>query len=288
MKEFKIKSFCKINLLLRVIKKLRNGYHNIFSLITFCDLHDYIYIREIKSSNDKISFYGEFKKNINLESNTIIKVLYYLRKKNLLKKKYFNIRIKKNIPAGSGLGGGSSNAAVLLNFFKSKIGLKISKKEVLKIARKIGSDVPIFLSRKNTILTGKKNEVLRVEKKFNLNVLIVYPNIHCSTKKIYAKNIKFSSGGYYSKYLFQKNKKILIKSLIGENNDLEEAAIKLYPAIGSLINLIKIQKGCYFSRITGSGSACIGIFKDMKTAINAKKLIKRKFPKYLSLVSKTI
>ena len=88
--------------------------------------------------------------------------------------------------------------------------------------------------------------------------------------------------------MFQKNKKILIKSLIGENNDLEEAAIKLYPAIGSLINLIKIQKGCYFSRITGSGSACIGIFKDMKTAINAKKLIKRKFPKYLSLVSKTI
>ena len=86
MKEFKIKSFCKINLLLRVIKKLRNGYHYIFSLITFCDLHDYIYIREIKSSNDKISFYGEFKKNINLESNTIIKVLYYLRKKNLLKK----------------------------------------------------------------------------------------------------------------------------------------------------------------------------------------------------------
>ena len=62
MKNSKIKSYCKINLSLRVLKKLKNGYHNIMSLITFCDLHDVISISEIRNLKDKISFSGKFKK----------------------------------------------------------------------------------------------------------------------------------------------------------------------------------------------------------------------------------
>jgi len=71
VKKFKIKSFCKINLSLRVLKKLSNGYHNIQSLVTFCDLHDVISICKIKDLNDKISFSGRFKNEINDKSNTI-------------------------------------------------------------------------------------------------------------------------------------------------------------------------------------------------------------------------
>ena len=80
MNKFKIKSFCKINLSLRVLKKLNNGYHNIRSLITFCDLYDVISISKIRSLNDKISFSGEFKKGISVESNTVTKTLNLLRK----------------------------------------------------------------------------------------------------------------------------------------------------------------------------------------------------------------
>ena len=138
MKKFKLKSFCKINLLLRVVKRLKNCYNNISSLITFCDLHDVISISKTNLLKDKISFSGRFRKKINLDSNTVTKVLYYLRKKKFLKQQSFRINIKKNIPHGSGLGGGSSNAAVLLNFFKSKMRLKISEKEIVKIAYKIG------------------------------------------------------------------------------------------------------------------------------------------------------
>ena len=70
MKNFKIKSYCKINLFLRVIKKLNSGYHNIISLITFCDLHDVILISKIKSLKDKISFSGKFKKGIDKHPET--------------------------------------------------------------------------------------------------------------------------------------------------------------------------------------------------------------------------
>jgi len=127
VKNFKIKSFCKINLYLRVIKKLNNGYHNMISLITFCDLYDVITISKIRNLKDKISFSGKFKKGINKKSNTATKILNLLRKKKLLKNQTFKINIQKNIPHGSGLGGASSNAANLLNYFNNKMKLKLEK-----------------------------------------------------------------------------------------------------------------------------------------------------------------
>ena len=148
MKIFKLKSFCKINLLLRVLKRLKNGYHNISSLITFCDLHDVISISKTNLLKDKISFSGRFKKGINKKSNTITNVLYQLRKRNFFQKQAFNIVVQKNIPHGSGLGSGSSNAADVLNFFNSKMRLKLNKDEVSKIAYQIGFDTPVSLEKK--------------------------------------------------------------------------------------------------------------------------------------------
>ena len=287
MKNFKIKSYCKINLSLKVLKKLKNGYHNIMSLITFCDLHDIISISKIRSSKDKISFSGKFKKGIDKEKNTATKVLSLLRKNQMVENQAFKINIQKNIPHGSGLGGGSSNAADLLNYFNSEMRLKLDKKKIKRLASKIGFDVPISLERRNTFLTGKKDEIIRFNKKFKLNLLIVYPGLICSTKKIYKKNRKISLSKPQS-FFYLKNNKQLINFLKNEHNDLEKIVTKVYPKINEIINYIKSQKGCYFSRITGSGSACIGIFSNMKNAIYAQKLVKLKYPKYWCVVSKTI
>ena len=287
MKNFKIKSYCKINLFLRVLRKLDNGYHTIMSLITFCELHDTISIFKIKSLRDKISFSGRFKEGINKKSNTVTKVLDLFRRTKLLKNQAFKINIQKNIPHGSGLGGGSSNAADLINFFNLNMKLKLNKNKIKKLADQIGFDVPINLERKNTFLTGKKDNILRLNQNFRLNLLIVYPNIICSTKRIYEKNRKKSLIKPQS-YFYKKNNKALIDFLIKENNDLEETVIKIYPKVKKIINYIKSQNGCYFSRITGSGSACIGIFSNMKNAIYVQKLIKLKYPKYWCVVSKTM
>jgi len=272
---------------LRVIKKLSSGYHKIISLITFCDLYDIITISKNKNSRDKIIFSGQFKKKISKKRNTINKVLNLLRKKKLLKNEFFKINIKKNIPHGSGLGGGSSNAANLLNYFNLKMKLNLSRKKMNSLAVTIGSDVPIALQKKNTFLTGNINKMIRLKQKFKLNILIVYPNTICSTKKIYNKNKKITL--LKSRLNFKKlNKKKLIVFLKNESNDLEETAIKIYPKIGKIIEYIKSQKGCYFSRITGTGSACIGIFSNKKEATYAKKLVKSKYPNYWCTVSKTI
>ncbi len=284
MKKYKIRSFSKINLSLRVLSRQNDGYHNINSIITFCNLHDVISIYKINGSNDKVSFSGRFKKGINEKSNTITKLLYLLRKKNFLKKQAFKINIQKNIPHGAGLGGGSSNAADLLNFFNKNMYLKLNNSELNKIANQIGFDVPISLEKKNTLLIGKKGKMLKLNQKFRLNIVIVYPNIVCSTKKIYSKNKKYTQP--MSQTYFYKKK--LVDFLKSEKNDLEKIVTGLYPRVRKIINFIKFQHGCYFSRITGSGSACIGMFSNTKSAVFTKKLIKLKFPKYWCIVSKTI
>ena len=205
----------------------------------------------------------------------------------MLENQTFKINIKKNIPHGSGLGGGSSNAADLLNYLNLNMKLKIGKKKLKQLAGQIGFDVPINLERKNTLLTGKKGQILRLNQKFKLNLLIVYPNLICSTKEIYKKNkkIRLSTPQYSFRV---KNNKKLINVLKNENNDLEETVIKIYPKVKKIIEYIKSIKGCYFSRITGSGSACIGIFSNRKNAIYAQKLIKLKYPNYWCVVSKTM
>ena len=73
-----------------------------------------------------------------------------------------------------------------------------------------------------------------------------------------------------------------------EKNDLEKTVTRFYPKIRKIIDFIKVQNGCYFSRITGSGSACIGIFSNEKSAIFAQKTVKLKFPNCWCVVSKTI
>ena len=207
MKNFKIKSYCKINLSLKIIKKLKNGYHNISSLITFCDLYDVISISKINKNKDIIIFSGKFSNGVDKKSNTVTEVLKLLRKKKLLKNQSFKINIKKNIPHGSGLGGASSNASNLFNYFNSKMQMRLKKNKMIGLAKKIGFDVPICLEKKNTFLTGKRDQILRINKKFNLNLLIVYPNIICSTRKIY----KRSRINNLTKYKRFYNKKSNIK-----------------------------------------------------------------------------
>ena len=90
MKKFKIKSYSKVNLNLKVLKKLSNGYHSISSLITFCEPHDMIFISTNEDFKDKITFSGKFKKKIDKNFNTITKLLNLLRKSNFIKKIFFN------------------------------------------------------------------------------------------------------------------------------------------------------------------------------------------------------
>jgi len=282
MRVFLINSYCKINISLRVIKKLKNGLHKINTFITFARIFDQIYLKEIKNTKDKISFYGKFKNKISKSNNTISRILDLLRKNNFIKKNYFEIKVKKNIPTKSGLGGGSMNAASLLTFLVKKYNLRIKQKDLFKLAAKVGSDVIVGLKFQNVFFNSGSNTIKRYKNKLNLFVLLVKPDINCSTKLIYSKNRQFSK--QYKNKDISKFGKFFEKDV----NDLEKVAFKIYPKIKRLKDYLNIQKKCIFSRMTGSGSVCVAYFKDYKAARKAEINLKNKFPNYWCKLSKAM
>ena len=277
-----LKSFSKINLSLKVNRKLKNSrLHEIQSYFCLVNLYDDIKIKKIKDQKDIIRFRGKFSKYIKKSSNSVIDVLNILRERNLISS-YYSVSINKKIPVLGGMGGGTSNAIYLVKHLTRN---KIDKNLLKVLSKRIGSDVRIFLYHQGFISNLKK--IYSFQKKHSLYFLLVYPTIKCSTKYIYSKVRKFSQKSDFSfKKIEVKNK--FIKLLIGENNNLQSIVENKYPTIKRLIIEIRQRKGCYFSRMTGSGSVCYGVFKSKKSAKAALNIIKVKYPKYSSWVAKTI
>ncbi len=280
MSYYKIKSHAKINLALNVVGKAKK-LHKIESIVAFLDLHDEIKIRKINYKNHKIRFIGKFSNGIN-SKNTISKLFDIIEKKKLQKSK-FEIIIKKNIPSKAGLGGGSMNAANILNFFIKRKFIKIKKNEIKELSNSIGSDVFLGLYSKSLIL--KKNnfvKILPIKKKFY--TLIVKPGFGCSTKEIYSKVKKFYKPEFnsISKDLFD------LKFLKNKKNDLEKIVLQEYPKVRNLKFFLDKLSKAELVRMTGSGSAIIAYFNSAEKCKEAEKKVKKQFRNYWCKISKTI
>ena len=281
MKTNELKSFAKINLALHVTGKL-TSLHKIESVVKFIELHDTIFIKKINSDKHKISFNGNFSKNIK-KDNTVNKLFEILEKNKILNNKKFQIKIKKNIPHEAGLGGGSMNAATILNFLIKKNFIKINQKKILQITKLIGSDVILGINPKSTILSsnGTIKKFLRTS---NFNILLVRPNFGCSTKKIYSGVKKFSKSLLNN----PKKKMMNLKSLLKYENDLEKVAFSKYPKLKILKSYLENLNQPLFVRMTGSGSVLVAYYQRKQDCELAKVRFKRKFRNYWCNASKTI
>ena len=275
----KIKSFSKINLTLRVLNRFKNGMHNIETNSTLVDLSDEINIK--RNKKNIVTFSGKFKNQVNKKKNTVKDTLLLLEKNNITKN-FYKIRVKKNIPVYAGLGGGTSNSFSIASHFMNN---KFSEKIIRIFEQKIGSDFRLFLNKHS--FQKKLKKVFKTKNNINSFILIVFPYINCKTNNIYkmVKNFSLSSGNNYTKNIKRKK---FISTLKKDQNDLQKVVEKKYPKISRLILSINRQEGCIFSRMTGSGSACYGVFKSKKTAKNAIAKLKRKYPKYWCVITKTI
>ena len=278
-----IKSFCKINLSLRVLSKLKSGFHNIQSNSFLINLHDNIKIKKINKKKDSVIFTGPFKKMVNPHKNSITETLSILRDKKLIKNSIkYKVIVKKNIPVFSGLGGSSSNSSFLLKYLLKR---KINKFDVLNLESSVGSDLKLFIY--NQCFQKSLNKVINYKKKYNFYFLLVYPYLYCSTKEIYSKVKKYSSPSKKN-YAQINSKKLFIKMMIDEKNDLQNIACDKFSKLEKILDEISKQKGCLISRMTGSGSVCFGMFQSRRLASLGMKSLKKKFPRYWCVTTKTI
>ena len=274
-------SNAKINLSLKINSKSKSGLHEIQSYFCLINLADKIKLNEIKGKKDKIIFKGPFAKLVDKKDNSVLKILKFLRKLKLISSCY-SVTIIKYIPVFAGLGGGTGNAAFII---KSILKKKIPKKLLNKAEKEIGSDLKLFFYKQGFL--KKLGEIYDLKKKYKLFFVLIQPKIKCSTKDIYSKVRKYSE-----KKAIRINKinskQSFLKYLEKSENDLQSIVEKKYPFLKKILADIKNEKGCCFSRMTGSGSVCYGLFKDRIVAKKAYIKLKNKYPKFWFSLAKTV
>ena len=273
-----INSYAKINLSLEIGRKLSNNYHQINSVFRQIGLHDKISIKKLKK--DKIIIKSNIK-NIENKDNLAYKAASLLKKRYKIKDG-IEIKIDKNIPMQSGLGGGSSNAASTLTALNSLFDLKLDKDELMKLASKIGSDVPFFIEGKTCLVSGIGDKVKKIDS-LNLNFVLIKPDIGIPTKLAYNEydkhienNTKIKKENKTKKLaeaLKQKNIEKIAENL---HNDFEPVIIRKYPIIKKIKNDL-IKNSALNALMSGSGSAVFGIFKNKSEAETAFEKLKEKY-----------
>lgn len=181
-----IKAPCKINISLDITSKREDGYHLIESLFHTVNLYDIISIE--KSDKYSIHTNGMFALKDDEEDNIVTKVFNYFKNEMGLINNY-NINIEKNIPTGAGLGGGSSDAANIIKFFLSELNIDINDSLIESFSR-FGADIPFFIRGGLAWVSGIGEKIKNYNFILPYNIILIYPNIHVSTKLAYSKFVK--------------------------------------------------------------------------------------------------
>ena len=271
-KIFKCKAYAKINLFLNVLNKTKNNLHKLKSLVCFIDLYDEIVITESKEFSIKIK--GPFK---NFIKKNIIEKTFVTFSNFINLKTNYKISLNKKIPVSAGLGGGSADAAVVLqglNFLNKK---KIKQKDLFKIAMKIGFDVPACLYNKNVFFSGYGQILSKAPKIPQFSILLINPRKELSTKKVFSlyksKKLKKISNLKYKNFF---------SWILKQNNDLQKYSEKFVPEIKEMLIFLNSSRNCFFSKMTGSGPTVFGLFRKKIDAKKVYLLLKKKHPKWWS------
>ncbi len=257
----RILSPAKINLFLHVSGKRPDGYHDIVSLMCCVSLYDIISfdfgggIASVTCTDPEIPCD---------ERNHALKAAYLFFRK-FRQNEGVRIHIEKNIPAGAGLGGGSSNAAAVLSGLNRWFGNPFPVEEIMAMGLEIGADVPFFLYKKPALATGIGEKLEEYPLKLPYKILIVFPGFGVLTKEVYNNlNLRLTNcknNLRESAFIQQFDAKLLC-------NDLESAVISKYPEINEAKEAI-LKQGAAGVLMSGSGASVFGLFPDNDSAINA-------------------
>ncbi len=247
----------KINIGLRIIDKRSDGYHNIetiFYPVKLCDALEFIDSDEQAKSDyltvTGIDTIGESSDNL------VIKMLLKIRGRYSFPS--LKIHLHKAIPAGAGLGGGSSDAACMGRVVNRHFGLNIDNSELKAFALEVGSDCPFFVDGVPSLATGRGEKLAPVRNVLSGYYLVIAnPGVGISTSEAYGN----CNSGVHDTPLSE-----LIERPVAEwkgliTNDFEEFAFGKYPIIGQIKQKF-YESNAVFSLMSGSGSSVYGIFKE--------------------------
>lgn len=268
----------KLNLFLHVLGKRDDGYHNLQSWIAFAEVGDEIRVREAKQFH--LVADGPYTHLLPPAAENLITRTVHLLADRFQQKPNVIVELRKDLPIGTGLGGGSANAAAVARALQHLWRFEWQPDDAEFLAKKIGADVPACLLKQTTMVEGIGEQLTPTPPlPEDIQVLIVYPGVGISTAEVFG----MLSPPYTPHFdVFPEANDVfeLIKQLQETRNDLMHPAMGMQPKILEAYRAIARQSGCLLARMTGSGTACFGIFADEETLRAAATAIRRQEPQW--------
>lgn len=257
----------KINLFLHVGNRRADGFHPLQSLAVFTDMGDRLAFEPAPALSLKVQ--GPFSAGLEGEGDNLV-----LRAARALGNGAAAITLTKNLPVASGIGGGSSDAAAALRGLRRLWNLDTDDAALQALAAGLGSDIPVCVEAAASFMEGR-GEILRAAQAMpRIAMLLVNPGVAVPTKDVFAA-LETRSGvemalpqGRFS------DTADLLRFLETTRNDLEPPARTLQPVIGTVLTAIAALPGALFTRMSGSGATCFGIFPDDDCCVRAAKALK--------------
>lgn len=268
-------AYAKINLHLKVLGKRADGFHNLASIFQRISVADYLSVEEFDDGNCLV----ESPLMSLPHDNTLTRAWECFRYAVGLDKG-IRVRLIKNIPAGSGLGGGSSDAAALLKGVNQLFDVRLSDDELQRLALQVGSDVPFFLGPAAAFVTGRGEFFKALQPRTDCFGILIWVGVQSSTPDAYrmldAQRMHLQTGGVaedFEDIAAQYRVPLAAWQFV---NDFQSVLAEQHPVIAEAVADLYGQ-GAVFARMSGSGSAVFGLFDTEKTAADAVCLLKKKW-----------
>lgn len=275
----------KVNLALHVTGRRDDGYHLLDSLVVFTTFGDSIHVAT--SDTDGFGISGPYASGISDSSDNLV-----LRARDLLRRLSpdrpcgpVHIRLGKNLPVASGVGGGSSDAAATLLALVRHWKLPLAAGRLAAEALALGADLPMCLAARPLIARGIGEALSPVPALPSLPLVLANPGVAVSTPAVFRALVHRDNpplpalppiGG----------PEAIADWLAMTRNDLEMPARAAAPAIGDALHALR-QEGAALARMSGSGATCYGLFADMLTAQAAAKAIAARHPDWFVVATRT-
>jgi len=263
MREVRIPAFAKINVRLDILGKRADGYHELRTIFQTVSLHDELRLRTAHHSGISLAVRGNAALSQEpTQKNLVYRVVDALR--SALKiRSGVEIELRKTIPAGRGLGGGSSDAAAALLGYLRLTKSRLPEPALLQIASSLGADVPFFLHGGRALGVSRGDEIYPLPDVPKSTVLIVSPRtIHVSTPDAYkwlkARPLALTKPAAASK-LWKFCALCWSAQGSGLSNDFESPVFRRHPRLAQIKRAL-LQGGASGASLAGSGSAVFGVF----------------------------
>jgi len=265
----RLRSLAKINLDLRVLHKRPDGFHELRTIFQTISLADTLEM-EYQRGRTRV----ELKSNLNISDNIVVKTAYLVLRATRSTGR-IGFVLKKRIPLGAGLGGGSSNAASVLMGLPVLLGKPLPLPRLAELAAELGSDVPFFLLGGTAAGLGRGIEIYPLPDTSSRSVLLITPGIHSSTREAYVALQRKSKDAMSGKKLtdFQW---VTWQGSSRLSNDFEAVVFRQHPQLKSIKGKL-LEFGAFPALMSGSGSSVFGVFEDRAARDRAEGWFRKEF-----------